>query len=128
MTAEARREARKQAADDVVFKFTCEHEAIVKTTQLPYKADDGLLCLKGFGADSLKFMKQELKLGASATVKMMASWQREAFDISNPTALEAFMLSLRRAQVRQLEAANYIVHVLVEQKGREKKSWTQARF
>ena len=121
MTAEARREARSRAADDVVFKFKCQHEKLVKTTQLPYAAEDGMFCLKGFKEAALKHIKQALSLGASTAIKMEAVWQHEAFDISSSTALEGFMLSLRRAQVRQLEAANYIVHVDVMKKGREKK-------
>ena len=51
-----------------------------------------------------------LKIPPSSSISMKAIWLGQSFQIDDTSALEGFMMVLRRARVRDLEAANNVVN------------------
>ena len=96
MTPRSRRKARKEAAEEVNFKFSFNHDGgQISTTVIPYSGDAGIF-MKGFSQDALKHLKKSLQIAASASITMTAVWRGELFaNIACVNTFEGFMQVLR---------------------------------
>ena len=119
MTPRSARSARKDAAQNIIFKLVAMRDGVEHKTQMPYVSDViGGLCLKGFSEESLKFIRSSLYLPKTQLV-MAATWQGETYPISSAGELGTFMSILHNAKVRDLESVGYLIKVDVKVKARE---------